>query len=111
MPFKTLHEQKRNEAKLLPLASDTMKLNEYLSVESKKVKGKLSANADDNVPGLWRKLSKLTLARIIVFNRRRQGEVSNMKQVDSATRPQGPMCNDVLQALPRQEQELCRIFE
>ena len=109
--LKTLHGRKRNKAKLLPLASDTLKLNEHLSSESKKAKEELRTNADSNVSVLYRKLSELTLARIIVFNRRRQGEVSKMKQVDFTSRPQGAMSNDVLHSLSRLEQELCRIFE
>ncbi|KAL1448369.1 hypothetical protein WDU94_012345, partial [Cyamophila willieti] len=76
----TLIESKWNNVKSLPEASDIAKLLDYLETNEKKcilqieesVKSKFDINS-------YKELSTLTLVHLIVFNRKRAGEVSKLE--------------------------------
>lgn len=83
----TLARKKASIEKLLPLTEDSLKLNNYLQVETQKLLNSINDYSS------WRKLSELTLARIILFNKRRSGEAAKMLSLDYATRPQWDNCS------------------
>lgn len=56
----------------------------------------------------WHNLSQVTLTQIILFNRRREGEVSQMKMSSYLQRDTNPMQDDILKSLSDFEKELCR---
>jgi len=108
---KTLYKRKRNKAKLLPLAEDVTKLNKYLELQTEKASKSICVeNKSLEIKRLWRTIAETTLTHLIVFNRRRQGEVSKMKLEDYLNRPTSPVSSDVQSSLSRLEQELCKIF-
>lgn len=77
--LRTLSELKRNKPKMLPLANDVRLLSEFL-----KEKGKSEANvlekgtSQESLLDSWKSLRDIVLTRLIVFNRRRQGEVAQL---------------------------------
>lgn len=68
----TLSNRKMNKDDLLPLTADLIKLNEYLKFEMEQL-----INQNFEIEN-WKRLSKILLARIILFNKRRSGEASKM---------------------------------
>jgi len=71
----TIDERKWNSPKKLPLASDLKLLNTYLISTVAEAEHSLSASPSAD---RWRFLASCTLARIVLFNRRRSGEVQRM---------------------------------
>lgn len=75
--LRTLTTNKKNRIKLLPLSEDINQLSNFLKEEIEK---HLSALKSDNRnKTAYSMLSKRLLASLIVFNRKRSGEVSRMK--------------------------------
>ena len=83
----TLYRKKVSKEELLPVTEDLVKLNAYLHSETKN----LLINIHDY--SSWRKLAEITLARIILFNKRRSGEAARMLCTDYSTRPQWNSCS------------------
>lgn len=75
----TLHARKKSAADLLPITSDLVKLGNYLDKEIKVAKEHVNTN--------YSRLASLTLARIILFNKRRSGEAAKMTLNNYASRP------------------------
>lgn len=71
----TLYKRKMNKTELLPLTTDLVKLNEFLSINIKKYQHFLER--DKSIED-WQNLACYTLGRIILFNKRRSGEASRM---------------------------------
>ncbi|KAJ8049630.1 hypothetical protein HOLleu_02461 [Holothuria leucospilota] len=121
--LRTIQQNHRNKTKLLPLVEDVAALTNLLkergrhcfnwvkkyrstraSVEDKdqaKDEGKDEANE------LWCELSEITLTQAMMFNRRRQGEISklkmsDMKKVDLVQRDPA-----IMKSLSCLEQQLC----
>lgn len=61
---------------MLPLISDLLKLNNFISREIGVFKTLLLHNANETVA--WLRLAEATLSRIVLFNKRRGGEMSRM---------------------------------
>ncbi|XP_072039275.1 uncharacterized protein [Amphiura filiformis] len=76
---RTLSEKKRNNPKLLPVTEDIVALLQYVKNESQKSEVALEKYESK---GAWKQLNETCLTHLIVFNRKRQGEVSKMKVVD-----------------------------
>ncbi|XP_030851698.1 uncharacterized protein LOC115928539 [Strongylocentrotus purpuratus] len=76
--LRTLYQRKRNQPKLLPLTSDVVALSRHLEVQAELCVDKLSSGTTIENHSTWRELNKTMLAHLIVFNRRRQGEISKM---------------------------------
>lgn len=78
----TLNQRKRNKVNLLPIAADVQKLVCYLRQTSSECMSNLRKAVDDGckdkIPLLHRELAEVTLADIITFNRRCQGEVAKL---------------------------------
>ncbi|XP_077978108.1 uncharacterized protein LOC144433636 [Glandiceps talaboti] len=72
----TLQARRANNTKLLPLTEDIVKLTNRLQDIMQNTAKNLREKT--LVEGSWSSLCKATLAQVILFNRRREGEVSRM---------------------------------
>lgn len=81
----TLVKRKINSATLLPLTEDLMKLNNFLAKEISIFQVLLQNNPCETVA--WLKLAQATLSRIILFNKRRGGEMSRITLSQYASNP------------------------
>ena len=71
----TLHVKKRNKTQSLPLTEDIKRLSSHLAHKRKVFLDELKSTPTvDN----WHNLAKVSLANIILFNRRRSGEASRV---------------------------------
>ena len=71
----TLSKQKQNKPDLLPCTDDMIKLVQYLKTHMSKLGEQLNDEARSHS---WHELCELALTRVIIFNKRRAGEVSKM---------------------------------
>ena len=80
----TLQEKSFNKDTSLPLASDVQKLHAYLATEAQYNLEVLSNGPEYSA---WRNLSEITLAQLVLFNRRRGGEAerAELKQYKAGT--------------------------
>lgn len=106
--YRTLEEKKWNKPKLIPLAEDVKKMHMYMTDKQKQYYGQL---LDEKISRNWSNLAKVTLAQIILFNRRREGEVSKMHLESFITRDNSPFNEDIGEALTTLEKRLCQHFE
>ena len=81
---KTTKDRRRNNPVVLPTTKDLLKLKQYLESEMKNAKVKLLS---EKTIANYQNLSELVLCRLIMFNRRRSGEVSETRVVDYLNRP------------------------
>ena len=106
---KELYDRKRNAQKRLPLTSDTKRMVDFLKREIALSKEKLES-AENDIASVWRHLAEVALAYLIIFNRRRQGEVSKIT-VDELTKAKcGSTSNEIESCLTEMERQLCRLF-
>lgn len=105
--LRNLQESKWNAPQLLPFTKDVQTLHSYLDVQQQEIHSKLSA---DKFPQTWSQLAKVTLTQVILFNRRRAGEVSKMPlSAYLSQNPSDPQ-EDVNIALSDLEKKLCKYF-
>jgi len=103
----TLTTNKMNKPQLLPLTEDIQTLNSFIATEIDRCTEALKS--DVNVVDNWQKLSKATLAGIIVFNRKRAGEAERMQMSDYSQRDENPLANkDISESLREVERILCQ---
>jgi hypothetical protein len=102
----TLHERKWNKPLLLPLTEDIKKLHTHLDNEANRCRSEPISKA------VWYQLAQVLLAQIILFNRRRSGEVGRMKLSEyvKATESKIDMHDDVRSSLSALEKSLCDKF-
>ena len=106
--LRTLHHAKRNTgASVLPLANDVKVLSHYLIAEAETNATILKEKADISA---WAKLNEVTLAQIIMFNRRRAGECSKMTLEDYDKKEFSNTQGEFDGCLSNVEKELCKIF-
>lgn len=105
--LRTLQASKWNTPQLLPFTSDVQKLHTYLDVQQKQVYTKLSTEAS---PETWKELAKLTMTEVILFNRRRAGEVSKMPLSSYLFLNPSDLQEDVSETLSELEKKLCEHF-
>ncbi|KAF6728633.1 N-lysine methyltransferase SETD8-A, partial [Oryzias melastigma] len=105
--LRTLREAKWNAPQLLPFTEDVMKLHSYLEKQQNQYCTELSTETS---PQTWANLAKVTLGQVILFNRRRSGEVSKIPLTAylSSNDTQSP--DDVSEALSDLEKKLCKHF-
>ena len=106
-----LQTRKMNKPQLLPLAADVAQLTKYLKTvqrDSLSVIEEKAVNAE--FCSAFRSLEESILAQLILFNRRRQGEVSKllMSQISSLAEP--TYSQDVYTNLSPLEKELVNSF-
>lgn len=106
--LKTLNEAKWNSPELLPFTEDVKKMHMYLSNKTELYKENLKL---EKSPKNWTNLAQVTLCDVIVFNRRRAGEVSKMRLNSYLLRNTSDLHSDVADALSEVEQKLCQHFQ
>ncbi|XP_078026445.1 uncharacterized protein LOC144464173 [Epinephelus lanceolatus] len=105
--LRTLTEAKWNRPQLLPFTEDVKKMHQCIDKQRKDFQQKLELEKSKKN---WSELAKLTLCELIIFNRRREGEVSKMS-VSSFTARQTWSHPDVELALTDLEKKLCEHFQ
>ena len=79
---RTLNESHKNKPKLLPLTEDVMRMSEFLKKRGQECLTALQKATREgfgsDAKACWMSLNEISLAYIILFNRRRVGEVSKM---------------------------------
>jgi len=111
--LKTLHTNKMNKVTVLPLARDIATLSSYLTTVVQKSVDELTGNEGDaDCESAWLNLAEATLAQLVMFNRRRSGEVSKMKlsTYSDATSLSQHTDTDVHQNLSPMEQKMCAML-
>ncbi|XP_070538112.1 uncharacterized protein [Ptychodera flava] len=106
---RTMNERKRKKAKYLPLVSDVAKLHKYMRGVASETKKQLKA--DDSNEKKWGELCRVTLAQLILFNRRRSGEMSRMSVEDYGNIHGGnddQRVQDINSCLSAFEESLCK---
>lgn len=103
--LKTLYQKKWNSPQTLPLSEDIKKLQDHLkSLEELNKK----ALIDHPSQRSWSELSQVTLTQLILFNRRREGEVSRMEVQTYLLRNKRSMHDEILKSLSPFEKKLCQ---
>ena len=112
---RTLIENKKNNSKDLPLLEDISKLSNHLKTESQNIRNQIQKEITEEKsksPMMlhcnWVRLAELTLTTIILFNRKRQGEVSKMKVSEYTDGKANRHNRDILSELSQFEQDLCK---
>ncbi|XP_071357574.1 uncharacterized protein [Trachinotus anak] len=100
--LQTLKEGKWNTPQLLPFTEDVKKMHMHLDKCREEYKGKL-----ENLPNKKNlsKLANVTLCEVILFNRRREGEVSKMPLSAFTLRDTSGVHSDVALGLSELEQK------
>ena len=71
----TLKRRKDHQVQILPLTEDLVKVRDHMLKEMEKGSRVVLSNHDYST---WRKLAQMTMSRLILFNKRRGGEVSRL---------------------------------
>ncbi|XP_024121096.1 uncharacterized protein LOC112142076 isoform X1 [Oryzias melastigma] len=106
--LRNMSEAKWNAPQLLPFAEDVKKMHEYISMQRKECQTNLEVDPSKKH---WADLAKITLCEIIIFNRRREGEVSKMYLHSFALRDTTQTHPDLELALTDLEKKLCNHFQ
>lgn len=75
--LRNLRESQWNKPLLIPYCEDVVKLHNYINAERPKCQSNLKSAPNKRK---WQSFAKLTVCEVIVFNRRREGEVSKMSE-------------------------------
>ncbi|XP_052456334.1 uncharacterized protein LOC128016052 isoform X6 [Carassius gibelio] len=102
-----LNRAKWNAPQLLPLTQDIQRLHCYLE---EKLQQHLKDLKEHRSSTNWKELAKVTLTQVMLFNRRRAGEVSRMRLSAYLSKDTSEEQGDVNLALTALEQKLCRHF-
>lgn len=105
--LKTLYQKKWNQPQMLPFTEDIKTLHGHLKTLEAANKKSLQASPARRA---WNDLSQITLAQLILFNRRRSGEVSRMEMSTYLHRNNAPMQDEILKTLSPFEKKLCETF-
>jgi len=109
--LRSLHDNKLNQPTILPLTQDIAKLSHHLASLADKATAELSNEASpERHPGAWMTLAEVTLTQLILFNRRRVGEVSKIKLVAFQNAIVGDIQSDMMNHLSEVEKRLCRML-
>ncbi|KAL7842719.1 hypothetical protein SRHO_G00244080 [Serrasalmus rhombeus] len=104
---RNLEESKWNAPTVLPFTEDVQKLHAFLNKMQDELIKQLSAEPTSKY---WSELAKVALTQIILFNRRREGEVSCMLLSAFLSRDSSDPHDDIDWALSEVEKKLCRHF-
>ncbi|EDO29593.1 predicted protein [Nematostella vectensis] len=101
----TLSKKRHNREYVLPLAEDLVKLSRHLDNKISHLTDQVKAGG---ILTEWRKLAKVTLVKIITFNKRRSGETSQLEVEQFLKRPKWEQCSNALkEGLTPVEAQLC----
>ncbi|KAE8277669.1 hypothetical protein D5F01_LYC24330 [Larimichthys crocea] len=106
--LQTLKEVKWNTPQLLPFTEDVKNMHMHLEKCREECQKNLKNNPHKKT---WTKLAIVTLAEVILFNRRREGEVSKMPLGAFTLRDSSDVHSDVALGLTELEQKLCQHFQ
>ncbi|XP_029007539.1 uncharacterized protein LOC114856073 isoform X2 [Betta splendens] len=106
--LRTLNEAKWNAPQLLPFAEDVKMMHQYLVKQRVKYQSKLQEEPNKKH---WAELAKVTLCDVILFNRRRAGELSKMSLNAFTLRNTSSTHPDVELSLSELEKKLCKHFQ
>jgi len=105
--LRNIRESKWNAPTLMPFTEDVQKLHAHLNQVQDECSNSLSESPSTQA---WTELTKASLAQIILFNRRREGEVASMPLEVFLSRDTSDQHQDVDWALTEVEKKLCRHF-
>ncbi|XP_034082114.1 uncharacterized protein LOC117552648 isoform X1 [Gymnodraco acuticeps] len=105
--LRNIAESKWHVPTLMPFTEDVQKMHQFLSAMQDECSSKLSGTPSTKS---WTELAKVCLAQIILFNRRREGEVASMPLTAFLSRDTSDPHEDVDWALSEVEKKLCRHF-
>jgi len=103
--LRTLQQRQWNNPKRLPLATDVKKLKEHLNSKADFNKCRPKTSPDDTQA--WNELPKCTLVIVMLFNRRRSGEIERILLTSYDNTVNG-ISSDATECLSEWEQALCR---
>ncbi|XP_054867654.1 uncharacterized protein LOC129349183 isoform X1 [Amphiprion ocellaris] len=106
--LQTLREGKWNTPQLLPFTEDVKIMHGHLEKCREHYQEHLKSNPNKKN---WTRLATVTLAEVILFNRRREGEVSKMPLNAFTLRDTSRVHSDVALGLSKFEQKLCKHFQ
>ncbi|XP_016376678.1 uncharacterized protein LOC107715123 [Sinocyclocheilus rhinocerous] len=105
---RTLEEAEWNSPLLLPFTEDVKCLHVYLDQQEKMYRNLLSSQPSSQH---WSKLAMVTLTQIMLFNQRREGEVSQIPLSAYTSSNQSDGHPDISMALSELENKLCQYFK
>ncbi|XP_041833038.1 uncharacterized protein LOC121634460 [Melanotaenia boesemani] len=105
--LRNIREAKWNVPTLMPFTQDVQKLHAHLNQIQDECCSSLSESPSTKA---WTELTKASLAQIILFNRRREGEVASMPLEVFLSRDTSHQHQDVDWALTEVEKKLCQHF-
>lgn len=103
----TLKETKRVKEKNVPSVQDVKRLNSYMANVHAVAENKFGEHVSAET---YASLAKVILGRIILFNRRKPGEVSGLKLTDFLSRKTYHAHNYIGVSLSDLERTMCRFF-
>ncbi|XP_058639539.1 uncharacterized protein LOC131544877 isoform X2 [Onychostoma macrolepis] len=104
----TLGEAAWNKPQVLPFTEDVKTLHSFLNSKQQEYVDALQEKANGKN---FANLCKVMLAQIVIFNRRREGEVSKMNIQSYTSRDQAPVHKDIAVGLSDFEKKLCGYFQ
>ncbi|XP_073331581.1 uncharacterized protein [Pagrus major] len=105
--LRNIREAKWNMPSVMPFTKDVQKMHAYLTQEQDKWSKFLSESPSTKA---WKELTKVCLVQLILFNRRREGEVASMPLSAFLSRDTSDPHDDLDWALSEVEKKLCRHF-
>jgi len=106
---RTLQQGKRNKPVVLPTNADVVKMSSFIHDTGDRELQSLKAARGKQIRAPWKKLNEVTLCHLIMFNRRRQGEVSKMTVEDFTKHNAAVVNRDCV--LTDVERHLCKMFK
>ncbi|CAJ1048439.1 uncharacterized protein LOC119023775 isoform X5 [Xyrichtys novacula] len=104
----TLTQAKWNKPQVLPFTQDVSLLHRFLATESAKCMKDMEENPNSTNFG---NLAKLTLTQVVLFNRKRQGEVSKIELQAFTSRNRSQLNPDIMMCLSDLEKKLAKHFD
>ncbi|XP_072047723.1 uncharacterized protein [Amphiura filiformis] len=111
--LRTLNENKRNAPQYLPVTEDIVKLTNFLQKKMEERMKSLQMSKDtcrSDTEFAYKELAEVTLTSLLLFNRKRSGEVSRMKVVDYSKCEKGNVEKGVMEGLSDFEKRLCGVL-
>ncbi|KTF82298.1 hypothetical protein cypCar_00034305 [Cyprinus carpio] len=104
----TLHQAKWNKPHVLPFTQDVHLLHKFLATERAKCMKDLEE--DPNIKSFGN-LAQVTLTQVVLFNRRRQGEVSKIELQAFTSRNRTELNPDIMTGLTEFERKVAKYFD
>ena len=108
---RNLSERSRNGVDFLPLTADVMKLSKCLTEEGKKNAAILNDEQGGNKSEAYTERTQVTLAKLTLFNRKRQGEVAKLTVTDWSEKKKAVADNELENNLNEFEKHLIQVLE